>query len=240
MSSVKKANKRFQFKQFTIEDKGCGMPVSTDGVLLGAWAHASGDASILDIGTGTGLLALMMAQRFPSADITALDIDLHAVKAAKYNAEQSAWAKRIYVAHQDVKSWKSTDTFDVIICNPPYFNSGLQAEDARRAMARHTDSLSHDDLLNVLASRLSRNGVAYLILPSYEADQLIAKSHQHHLFCCRTVDVKTTPTKPVNRKLIALSANKKNETDKEMLIIQSDNSYTKEFVALTKDFYLKM
>ncbi|MDD1794151.1 methyltransferase [Enterovibrio sp. ZSDZ42] len=233
-------NKGFQFKQFSIVDNGCGMAVSTDGVLLGAWADAGEHNAVLDIGTGTGLLSLMMAQRFPHAQITAIDIDQHAVNCARDNSEQSAWQNRINVIHQDIIQWRNGPLFDTIICNPPYFNSGEQASDQRRATARHTDTLSHDSLLKVIKAHLFPHGQAHLILPSVEADQLSAKAHEHDLYCQRLTLVKPTPAKPVSRKLMTLTATKPDKCQENTLVIQEDGAYTVDFVALTRDFYLKM
>ncbi|OEE85635.1 tRNA (adenosine(37)-N6)-methyltransferase TrmM [Enterovibrio norvegicus FF-162] len=233
-------SKGFQFKQFSIDNAGCGMPVSTDGVLLGAWADAENRDNVLDIGTGTGLLSLMMAQRFPHAHITALDIDQQAVESARLNAEQSAWNKRIIVMHQDITQWQDAVKFDTIICNPPYFNSGEQATDSKRAMARHTDTLSHDSLLKVIKTHLFPNGHAHLILPSVEAEQLITKAIHYGLYCQRVTSVKPTSTKPVSRKLITFSPVEQEKCLQTTLVIQENGAYSDDFVALTKDFYLKM
>ncbi|WP_028023869.1 tRNA1(Val) (adenine(37)-N6)-methyltransferase [Enterovibrio calviensis] len=233
-------SKGFQFKQFSIVDKGCGMPVSTDGVLLGAWANAGEHDTVLDIGTGTGLLSLMMAQRFPQSHITAIDIDEHAVNSAKENSEQSAWKHRINIVLQDIICWHDGPQFDTIICNPPYFNSGEQASDQRRATARHTDTLSHDSLLKVIKAHLFPHGQAHLILPSVEADQLIAKARDYDLHCQRLTSVKPTAVKPVSRKLVTLTVAQPDERQENMLVIQEDGAYTADFVALTRDFYLKM
>lgn len=240
-------SKGFQFKQFSIEDNGCGMPVSTDGVLLGTWANVAEDDDVLDIGTGTGLLSLMLAQRALGARIMAVDIDQHAAETAALNAAASPWANRITVAQQDVTEWDISARFSTIICNPPYFNSGEQANDARRATARHTDTLSHAMLLKVINARLLPTGQAHLILPSVEADKLIASAEAHHLVCQRITEVKATPNKPVTRKLITLvpksalpSSISSEKTVAQHLVIQDKGAYTPDFISLTKDFYLKM
>lgn len=232
---------RFQFKQFSITDNDCGMPVSTDAVLLGAWARAGSDQSILDIGTGTGVLALMMAQRFPSAQIVAIDIDEMAATTALFNSAQSAWANSINVVHGDILLWENPRRFDTIICNPPYFTAGLQANDPRRAAARHTNNLSHRDLIKALKNRLEqKKGQAHLILPSLEADNLQREAASESLFCHQITSVKSTPDKPISRKLMTLSLQEPAQCKVNQLIIQEKGKYTADFIALTKDFYLKM
>lgn len=231
---------KFQFKQFSIVDEHCGMPVSTDGVLLGAWASAQSHHHILDIGTGTGLLALMMAQRFSASHIVAIDIDEMAAKTAQFNSAQSAWSDRIKVVCADIISWKDPLFFDTIICNPPYFSSGNPALNSRRATARHTGNLAHTALLSTIKSRLTPTGNAYLILPTLEADQLLASAAEQALFCQQITTVKSTPNKPISRKLINLSLTKSMQCIENQLIIQEMGKYSDDFVALTKDFYLKM
>ena len=233
-------NTPFQFKQFSIVRNQCGMPVSTDGVLLGAWATAEENHNILDIGTGTGLLALMMAQRFLNARILALDIDNEAVRTARFNAEQSPWANRIKVENQDIRSWVNPSRFDTIICNPPYFDSGKQAHNKRRATSRHTENMSHEELLRALQKCLTREGKAHLILPSKQADTLINSAAQHSLFCHQITQVKTTPNKVVSRKLITLSPQRTSANKHKIIVIQENGKYTSDFIALTKDFYIKL
>lgn len=232
--------KGFQFKHFFIANQTCGMPVSTDGILLGAWAQANQDSTILDIGTGTGLLALMMAQRFKQANIIAIDIDENAVKTAQFNTAQSAWANRIKIHCCDIILWQNAHKVDTIICNPPYFTSGPVAKNATRAATRHTHCLSHETLLQVIKNNLSHQGQAHLILPTEPAEQFIQKALSLALFCHKMTDIKTTPNKPVSRKLLTLSAQKTKECLKNQLIIQDNGHYSSEFISLTKDFYLKM
>ena len=139
--------------------------MSTDGVLLGAWASAHQKDRILDIGTGTGLLALIMAQRFTKSKITAIDLEPLAVEVALHNVAQSPWAKRIHVFEQNVLTWKPPHSFDTIICNPPYFSQGQSAQNSQRAMARHVEHLPHKALLHQMANCLNLQGNAFLILP---------------------------------------------------------------------------
>lgn len=246
-------NKGFTFKQFHIDDHGCGMPVSTDGVLLGAWAQVSScrdsqsqlsRQTILDIGCGSGLLSLMAAQRTPSgsADILALDIDPAAVAAAGKNFSTSPWSARLQAEHQDIRAWVSSQSkgrFQAILCNPPYFNHGEQASCPRRATARHTDTLSHRDLLSCLQYLLAPAGQASLILPVYEGEALLTMLADYDLHCRRLCRVKSTAAKPVHRLLIALSP-QDGACDETSLIIHQQGQYSAEFAALTRDFYLKL
>ena len=236
--------KGFTFKQFHVNDHGCGMPVSTDGVMLGAWATLPRSGQILDIGTGSGLLALMSAQRTTSNGnpITAIEIDSGAATAAQKNFSDSPWPARIELAHQSVQDWASQQTAGsvaAIVCNPPYFNHGEQADCQSRATARHTDTLSHHDLLSAISYLLSPTGSASLILPVYEGEQLIQAARAHQLYCQRVCEVKTTERKAPTRLLIALTASP-SEPQHEQLVIHESGEYSEAFVALTKAFYLKM
>lgn len=215
------------------------MPVSTDGVLLGAWVDINQGESILDIGTGTGLLALMCAQRFSQAIISAVEIDSDAFQAAKNNFSRSTWCSRLSLYQQDILLWSSKRTFDCIVCNPPYFNSGEQSKSQQRAKARHTDTLTHQQLLIRCKDLLSNNGTASFILPTEEAENMIAMAISGGWQIKRVCRVQTSPNKPVTRLLFELSKQKCQRIDSE-LIIQNSGDYSSDFIALTKEFYLKM
>ncbi|WP_260259817.1 tRNA1(Val) (adenine(37)-N6)-methyltransferase [Vibrio intestinalis] len=240
MSRQISKTKGFRFKQFEIDGGQCGMPVSTDGVLLGAWSNIKQANSILDIGTGTGLLALMCAQRNGHAKIEALDIDLEAAETAKANFANSPWHTRLNVSHCDLIAHRFKDQFDAIICNPPYFNNGEQANNQQRATARHTDSLSHTDLLKKCKSLLSEDGNASFVLPITEGEAFIRLALEMGFALNRRCDVRPTETKPVNRLLIELSLAESHASIHQQLTIRNKLGYTEDFIALTKDFYLKM
>ncbi|MGF1725968.1 tRNA1(Val) (adenine(37)-N6)-methyltransferase [Photobacterium nomapromontoriensis] len=236
--------KGFTFKQFHVNDHECGMPVSTDGVILGAWATLDPQGPIVDIGTGSGLLALMAAQRTAcdQATITAIEIDPSAAMAARHNFMDTPWTHRLNVIEQDIASWAASQPkglINSIICNPPYFNHGEQAGCSARATARHTDTLSHHTLLAAISHLLSPAGVANLILPTYEGHQLIDAAANHQLFCHRVCEISTTETKPISRLLIALAHSDKTTTT-ESLVIHQKGGYSAAFTDLTRDFYLKM
>ncbi|CAH0526810.1 tRNA1(Val) (adenine(37)-N6)-methyltransferase [Vibrio hippocampi] len=218
------------------------MPVSTDGVLLGAWTQVSGQ-HVLDIGSGTGLLSLMIAQRYHQAQITAVDIDNHAYQDASHNVAHSPWAQRVNVMQGDIAVMPFTHQFDTIICNPPYFNSGQQAQSASRATARHTDTLSHPTLLKRCQQLLTDKGRASFVLPTAEGMAFIQLAQQNDWHLSRLCQVHTTDSKGCHRLLIELSLHNQQQraTEQTTLVIHdSKGGYSDDFIALTQAFYLKM
>ncbi|MBW3697084.1 methyltransferase domain-containing protein [Vibrio sp. T187] len=239
MRSDKLKTKGFNFKQFSIDGGQSGMPVSTDGVLLGAWAQFPHANNILDIGTGTGLLALMTAQRFTGVNVQAIDINQHAIEAALFNFKHSPWSPRIQLIQGDVLSHPFTEKFAGIICNPPYFNNGEQAKQQQRATARHTDTLAHQALIDRCSAITTEAVTASFILPITEGESFIALALQSGWYLSRRLDVKPTDTKPASRVLFELTKHPQ-ETQYDHLTIRHKADYSDEFIALTKDFYLKM
>ncbi len=239
MNSDKFKTKGFKFKKFSIEGGESGMPVSTDGVMLGAWIESTVDAKLLDIGTGTGLLALMCAQRFALAQITAVDIESTAIEAAKQNFAESPWQERLFPLHTDVLTFNPHSLFQRIICNPPYFNTGEQSKQSQRATARHTDSLRHDALLKCCYQLLEEEGKASFILPITEGEQFIELAVQQGWYLSRCCRVQPSERKPVHRLLFELTK-QPCITQESQLIIHSSNGYSDDFVRLTHEFYLKM
>lgn len=231
--------KDFHLKQFSIYGGHAGMAVSTDGILLGAWAKISNHSSILDIGTGTGLLALMCAQRSQESKIIAIDIDDNAIKAAQYNVDSSPWSKRVQVIKTAAQQLKSNSLFDHIVCNPPYFNSGATSDWQARAAARHTHSLPHGELLNACTKLLKTTGSASFILPKAEGEAFIQLALEQDWFIERLCKVNTTNHKPVYRLLFTLTR-EQTECHNSQLTIRQADGYSEPFIQLTRDFYLKM
>ena len=231
----------FTFKQFVVRQERCAMKVGTDGTLLGAWAElAKADGRVLDIGTGTGLMALMMAQRYPKALVTAIDIDEMAVSQAAENVKDSPFADRIEVRQADVRVFELTEMFDSIVCNPPFFNNALVCPDNQRTQARHTTSLSYQQLMSAAWRLLSEEGLFSVIIPNDFFQQLESEEQLAGFFLNRVYGVRTIEGKPIKRYLIELRKHPQRELiKKEVLIEDSPNVRSAWYRDLTKDFYLK-
>lgn len=235
-------NNYFQFKQFRVVQQHSAMKVGVDGVLIGAWADISGAHRILDIGAGTGLIALMMAQRCPKAIIDAIDIDPEACTESKFNAEQSPWGERINVICSSLKEFIITtdQKYDLIVSNPPYFSNGLKAPHLSRSAARHADALPLEELMTALTQLLVKGAKTALILPSESLSEVKHLAEMNQLFLSRLCLVKPNPVKPVFRIMVEIT-NEQCSLKEEELMIEYDQhfDYTPEYRQLTKDFYLK-
>lgn len=231
----------FTFKQFHIDHSRCAMKVGTDGTLLGAWATLPPHAKkILDIGTGSGLIAIMAAQRHPTAKITAIDIDKDCVIQATENAVASPWAERIEVIETPLQEYSPEEKFDVIISNPPYFADSMHSPDKQRTTARHTASLSFKELTDGVLRLLADDGLFAVILPTTESELLLSAS-RGRLFTWRRCEVWSTPESGARRIMLELKREPpKDLAKKEKIIIEQGGRhvYSKEYKALTADFYL--
>lgn len=231
----------FKFEQFVVRQDRCAMKVGTDGTLLGAWAEMErNDGRVLDIGTGTGLIALMMAQRYPEAKVTAIDIDEMAVSQAVENVQGSSFADRIEVFQADVNTFEPTEMFDSIVCNPPFFNNALICPDNQRTQARHTLSLSYQQLMAAAWRLLRDEGVFSLIIPNDFFQQLESEAHLAGFFLTRVFGVRTIEGKPIKRYLIELRKHPYIELIKKDVMIEDEpNVRSIWYRELTKDFYIK-
>jgi tRNA1Val (adenine37-N6)-methyltransferase len=227
------ANDYFKLKRFTIRQSRCGMKVGTDGTLLGAWAH--GGSTILDVGTGTGLIALMMAQRFPSASITGIDIDEAACLQARENVEDSPFS--VSILHRNVLDMKGI--FDAVVSNPPYFNHSLESPDAQRTMARHTSSLSYGQLMESAWRLLAEHGELSIVIPTECKSEIEREASLTGFFKVRECAVKTTPSKMPRRYLMAFRKHPDVPLEMEEGIIEVCPKQRSEwYQRLTNDFYL--
>lgn len=227
------ANDYFRFKRFTISQSRCAMKVGTDGTLLGAWAH--GGATILDVGTGTGLIALMMAQRFPDAHVTGVDIDEDACRQAEENVAASPFNVRIL--HRNVKEMEGV--YDVIVSNPPFFSNSLECPDRQRSLARHTSSLGFGDLMQCAARLLADVGEFSLILPVESKNEVEAEAALSGFFKVRECAVRTTPRKTPKRYLQAYRKHPVPCLELSEEVIEVEPGLRSEwYTCLTKDFYL--
>ena len=235
------ANGYFQFKQFTIRQQHCAMKVGTDGTLLGAWAQASaGLCRVLDVGTGTGLIALMMAQRYPEARAIAIDIDEKAVFQAQENVSASPFADRIKVIEADVQTFEDSEKFDFIVCNPPFFEDSLVCPDPQRTEARHTVSLGYRQLMASAFRLLKDNGRFSVIIPADCRSRLESEAHLRGFFISRLCSVQTTPVKAQKRYMIEFAKHPVNEIDiTNGILEQSPQIRSDWYRELTQEFYIK-
>ena len=229
--------KPFRFKQFEVDDNKCAMKVGTDAVILGAWANVCNAETILDIGTGCGLIALMLAQR-SNAKITAIEIDESASLQCKENFMASPWLERLDSIHGSIQQFNPGDGFDFIVCNPPFFKNALKAPDAQRNIARHNDTLSFEGLLVAVDRLLTKEGTFAFILPNDEANQVIKLAVAHQLYPNRSCTVLSRDGKLSSRLLVELSRMSSGIISETLTIRDRSNQYTLEYKELTKDFYL--
>lgn len=222
------------------------MKIGTDGILLGAWAPAEQPELILDIGTGTGLIALMMAQRFPNAIVDAVEVEPNAAEQAARNFSSSPWPDRLNLHHQTIQSFASSGlrnmAYSLIVSNPPWFADSLKSNEIRRNLARHTDSLSHDELLNSVRLLLHSSGRFAVVLPFGDSTSFIHSAHQRNLFCRRQCHVRSKPSLSPHRVLLEFeTVPVESPVIPQELIIENEqhHDYTESFRKLTRDFYLR-
>ncbi len=233
----------FQFKQFTIEQDKCPMKVGTDGVLLGAWADVSTSHTILDIGTGTGLIAIMLAQRCPTAQIHGVEIDEATCAQAAGNMANCIWKDTLTAFPISIQDFAATTsyTYDHIVSNPPFFTGGTFSDHQDRNSVRHTIKLAHGDLLIAVQKLLSSEGKFSIILPYLEGLRFEELATTYNLHCTRKLEVHSKVDKSIERLLLQFERTTKTQIV-EKLVLQKEgrNDWTEEYISLTKDFYLNM
>lgn len=239
------ANDWFEFKQFRITQTDGVFRVGTDGVLLGAWAGAEqavgGIRSILDVGTGTGLIALMMAQRFPEATITAIEPDKASREVAVRNVNASPWAGSIEVLNVSLEEYsaKCTSRFDLIVTNPPFFSASLINPDPHKASFRHAGTLTSAAIIENSLRIMAEGGSLSVIMPWAEGNVMVAEAASAGLFCSRMVKVRSLHTSPFSRLLLEFSTRRVSPSVRILTMGHpSHGGYTNDYVELTRDFYL--
>lgn len=235
----------FQFKQFFVKHDRCAMKVGTDGVLLGAWAPRSAIYRILDIGTGSGLIALMLAQRCTDAQIDAIDIDADACAQAAGNFASSPWADRLHATHCSLQDWQMVNgkcengkLYDLIVSNPPYFVDSLKNPDAARSTARHNDSLPFGELVTISAKLLAPGGTLAIIVPAEVEELLQDLAAAHQLQCSQRCYVHPKPGRPAKRVLLAWQRSSHEIRTEQLTLENEQGGRSEAYRQLTRDFYL--
>ena len=233
----------FHFKQFSVAQDRCAMKIGTDGVLLGAWATLAHEPmSLLDIGAGTGVIAIQLAQRSTATTIDAVEIDPDAHEQCVDNFEASPWADRLFCYHASIQEYASEieESYDLIISNPPFYSEDYKSEDLARDTARFTDALPFEHLIVCSAHLLSEEGILAVILPKKEETAFISLAEKHGLYPKRICRVRGNINSEEKRSLMEFSL-QDNEVHMESLTIEMDrHQYTPEYLELVRDFYLKM
>ena len=241
--SMTDRKKVFRFKQFTVVNDQAAMRVGTDGVLLGAWCNVDGAAHVLDVGTGTGVIALMVAQRNDAALIDAIDLDATAAEVCRINFAASPWAERLTAIHSDVNGYNPGHGYDLIVCNPPFFGNGVLPQDSARSIARHNQTLTIEQLISNAARLLTATGRLAMVT-SADACALVRRCVvQAGLQIQRTTQVCPVEGRPPKRVLWEIGANvTAGEAVADTLCIENNNprQYSARYLALCREFYLNM
>ncbi len=232
------ANSWFQFQEFRVEQDRCAMKISTDAVLLGALATSESPRKILDIGTGTGVIALMLAQRFPHSRIQAVEIDPAAAGQAQENFEKSSFAARLEVWEGKFQEFSPTDKFDLIVSNPPYFPDHLKSKDEQRNLALHNDGLPITDLIQMVSTILSPKAKFWVILPPRQMMDLEKTASLFDLFPSQKFTIQDKPGKPVIREIVAFEFEEKNIFQNEILIKDESGRFHDSYSKLISGFVL--
>lgn len=235
--------KPFQFKQFNIQQDQCAMKIGTDAVLLGAWTQIDHHPfSILDIGAGTGILALMLAQRSSAEHIEAIEIDDNTYEQCVNNFEQSPWNDRLFCYHASLQEFTKEidETYDLIICNPPFYPEDFKSQNEQRDLARFQDAMPFEHLIYAVSRLLSEDGIFSVVIPFSEEGRFLKLSADLSLFPKRITHIKGTPSASIKRSLMEFSFHKTETMVSELIIETARHQYTTDYILLTQDFYLKM
>lgn len=235
--------KPFKFKQFTVEQDRCAMKIGTDGVLLGAWVSVKNKPfSILDIGAGTGIIALQLAQRSNAEMVDAIEIDENAYEQCVDNFENSPWGDRLFCYHASLEEFVEDieGKYDIVISNPPFYSEDYKTTDKSRDTARFTDALPFDELIESASRLLSDEGIFVVIIPRKEEEKFIKMASEVNLFPNRICRVRGTETSEEKRSLLEFSFEKNSLKLENLTIENSRRNYTEEYTKLVQDFYLKM
>ncbi len=231
-------NSWFQFQQFRVNQDRCAMKISTDAVLLGALAKAENPSKILDIGTGTGVIALMLAQRFPEAKVMAIEIDEDAASQSEENFRESQFNERLDLFHGRIQDFPKLEEYDLIVSNPPFFSDHLKSQDPKRKKALHTDDLSFEELIENVAEFLSEIGSFWVILPPRQMKSLEEIAEKSGLFLQNKIKVQDTESKPIHREISEFSF-KKSVIKIDRLVLKDENlNYTSSYSVLLSGFLL--
>ncbi len=236
-------DKPFEFKQFTVHQDRCAMKIGTDGVLLGAWAPLSHHPfSILDIGTGTGVIALQLAQRSTATLIDALEIDPDAYEQSVENFKRSPWGDRLFCYHASLDEFTEDpeEPYDLIVSNPPFYSANYKTSDIARDTARFNDALPFSELIASVSVLLAQDGLFATIIPYSEEAAFIALASEVNLFPNKICRVRGTANAPIKRSMLAFSFRKKPAILEALTIETERHNYTEDYKNLVSDFYLKM